>query len=337
MTISGKPSALSLGSDRGFSLIELMVAIAVGSLILAGVTNIIISNKQSYRSAEGLSQIQESHRTAMTMLERSIRGAGGTLCGNGDRVANVLNNATANWSWQSDSLRGYDGNQALPEVAIGGAISERVAGTDAIRVQSMGGSGIVVTGHNPSSAVIDINDTGNINDNDIVMVCDADHASIFQVTQVITGAQKKIQHHSGGGNQTPGNCTKGLGLPVVCSANGTPYTFPNNSTVARLSSEAWYIGNNGRLNEGGRSLYRFTPGEGAVEVVAGVSGLQLTYGVGQADKTATAITDWRNVDTVQVNLSLSSADTNIAVGGSQAERRLTREYSQLVSLRNRTL
>ena len=40
--------------SRGFSLVELMVAMALGLVIVGGVVSVMIANKRSYRTNEGL-------------------------------------------------------------------------------------------------------------------------------------------------------------------------------------------------------------------------------------------------------------------------------------------
>lgn len=62
--------------QRGFSLIELMVAMTVSLILLGGVIQIFVSNKQSYRVVDGYSRLQENGRYAVDVLSRYIRLAG---------------------------------------------------------------------------------------------------------------------------------------------------------------------------------------------------------------------------------------------------------------------
>ena len=54
----------------GFTLVELMIAMVLGLVIIGGATSLIVANRQSYRTNEGLSQVQESARTAVELLSR---------------------------------------------------------------------------------------------------------------------------------------------------------------------------------------------------------------------------------------------------------------------------
>ena len=61
---------------RGFTLIELMISLAIGSIILGAVLYIFLSNSQTYRLNEAQSRVQENGRFALEFLTREIRHAG---------------------------------------------------------------------------------------------------------------------------------------------------------------------------------------------------------------------------------------------------------------------
>ena len=60
----------------GFTLLEILLALAVGGFVLAGVVQIYLSNQQSHRHQEGLARLQENGRFALTLLARNLRMAG---------------------------------------------------------------------------------------------------------------------------------------------------------------------------------------------------------------------------------------------------------------------
>lgn len=60
----------------GLTLIEIMVALLLGAFLLAGVVQIFISNKQTYRVQQSLSRLQENGRFALDYLNRYIRQTG---------------------------------------------------------------------------------------------------------------------------------------------------------------------------------------------------------------------------------------------------------------------
>lgn len=62
--------------QRGFSLVELMIAMTIGLFIIAGVGQIFLSSRAAHNTQERLSNLQENGRFALVFLQRSLRQAG---------------------------------------------------------------------------------------------------------------------------------------------------------------------------------------------------------------------------------------------------------------------
>lgn len=60
--------------SRGFTLIELMVAMLIGLLVVGGATSIFLTVMQTSRQAEQVARLHESIRFATDILIRDIRG-----------------------------------------------------------------------------------------------------------------------------------------------------------------------------------------------------------------------------------------------------------------------
>jgi type IV pilus assembly protein PilW len=331
--------------SRGFTLVELMIAMVLGLVIVGSVMGAMLANKRSYRTNEGLSQVQESARTAYELLAHDLRQADGNGCTSSTRTANVLNAASALW-WQDwFGIAGYNETEADPAVAIGTAYGERVAGTDSISVQSMDGTGLSVALHDPVAYRLDVDPATTPHDfvpGDIVLVCDFEQAALFQATAV-TGATSVFHNNTG---SAPGNCSRGLGFPTSCaSATGNPYTFPQNAQMARLVAVDWYIGNNDRPGEGGRSLFRrrLQVVGGAVvttpeEIVAGITDMQMRFRATDSDvifDDASAVTDWSVISSVLIQITALSSDANVTTAPAANTGRVLRRFNYLISLRNR--
>jgi len=71
-------------TQRGLSLVELLIAITLGLFLIWGVTQAFLSSKQTYRLQQGLARIQENGRLAQEFMGYDIRNAGDYGCGNGD-------------------------------------------------------------------------------------------------------------------------------------------------------------------------------------------------------------------------------------------------------------
>ena len=237
---------------------------------------------------------------------------------------------------------GNEGNQATGAVSFGTAPGTRIAGTDSITLQGIQGTALTIESHQASSANIKLTaPTTSIHEGDVLMVCDFDHAAIFQVSNYNSNT-RTLLHNNGHG--TPGNCFKGLGYPTpACpgNANGNTYSFGANSQLSRLAATSWYIGNNGRAAEGGRSLYRVRIGSGAAvvteEVVAGISDLRLRYREqGRSDfRDANLVDVWTNVNAVRIEMTTQSSDRRVSADVTVNSGRLQRDFSTIVTLRNR--
>jgi type IV pilus assembly protein PilW len=95
--------------QRGTSLVEVLVTLALGLIVSAGAIAMVISNREAYRSTEAVSRIQESTRVAFEIMSRDLRLVGVNACNGGSRVLNVLDSASTRWwsDW-SGGLRGFD-------------------------------------------------------------------------------------------------------------------------------------------------------------------------------------------------------------------------------------
>lgn len=67
---------------RGVSLIELMVALAIGSLLILGLVEVFAASRTAYQLSEGLARVQENGRFAIDYLQRDLRMAGHLGCVN---------------------------------------------------------------------------------------------------------------------------------------------------------------------------------------------------------------------------------------------------------------
>ena len=328
-------------SERGFTLVELMISMVLGLVIIGGATGVILANRQSYRANEGLSQIQESARTAFELLARDVRQAGVTGCDSNGRIANVLESPSGTLWWQDwFGIRGFDGAQqgTAVEFGAGAPPSNRIEGTDSIQLQGIEGTGLTVVNHDASSANFKINMASTaIAKDDIVMVCDFDHAAIFKVTNYNSANVTLV--HTADNSGDPQNCSKGLGYPVMCGANavGNDYTYGPNSQLSRLKAVDWYIGDNQRPAEGGRSLFRRTLSGAAEEIVAGVTDMQISYReAGEMEfEPAAPGTVWTNVNAVMITLTLHSVDARLSTDASENSGRFERRFTNIITLRNR--
>jgi type IV pilus assembly protein PilW len=316
--------------QHGLSFVELMIAMALGLVLLSGVIGVFLATQQTYRINQALSEVQENSRSAFQLIARDIRSAGFTGCTNSGTVANTLNAATSAdwWSTWGNGIKGYDNGGPTTFTPA------RVSNTDSLQIMFGGGRSFNVESHNAASAQFKVNiNAHGIKADDILVACDSAHVAIFQVTNA-SQANGTIVHNTGTG--APGNCTKGLGFPVICTANGTPYQFTANSMLFRFESLVWYVAVNSRQTN---SLYRVSLTGGAPvyeEILEGVEDIQFRYLRRSASnyQTATEIdamgaAEWGRIVAVEVEFKLRTTVTKTSV---PEELRVIRH---IVNLRNR--
>lgn len=340
------------GRNGGFTLIELMIAMILGLVVIAGVTSVFLAGQQSFRTNNALSDVEDGSRIAFELLSRDIREAGLTGCDStSNRVANVLSNQGTDWwaNW-SNALHGYGGansngtdgdvDQADPAVTTGTGVGQRVAGTDSLEVISAGNLPVTVQSDKEPAANFKLNEpSSNLQSGDVIIVCSPDHATIVQISNY-NNNNVTVVHNTGNGVVSPGNCSKGLGYPTDCSStNGNIYTFPPNSQIAALTASDWYIGNYNTT--GGRSLYRIAVvnvnqtgvAAQAQEIVRNVTDMQITYLQNPNTNFVSAanVTDWSQVVAARVTLTVQGNFQRASVNATP----ISRKYSATTTVRNR--
>lgn len=337
-------------SSRGFTLIELMVAMLLGLIVIAGVSSVFLANMRSYHANTALGDVQSNARIAFELMARDVRQAGLAGCNSrNNRISNVLgngpNNGGTDWwaNFLKNAVHGYEGDQDDPAATTGTTEGLRVAGTDSLEVIGAVGTGLSVAESNNGGATkanFKLNEpSSDLQTGDIIMVCDPDHAALMQITNY-NSSNVTVVHNKGASNPAPGNCSKGLGYPTDCgSTNGNSYVFGKNSSVSKLTAHDWYIGVNPL---GGKSLYRVAVAYStsaaklvptSQEMVRNVTNMQILYHIGGGNNyvEADSVVNWGAVDAVRVTFTLESADQRAGTDAKPLER----TFTATTTIRNR--
>jgi type IV pilus assembly protein PilW len=329
----------------GFTLIELMVAMLLGLIVIAGVSSVFLANQQVYRTNAALGDVQDNTRMSFEMLAQNIREAGLLGCGNNGQVANVLedgpyNGGTDWWAnWEND-LVGYGSGTATNPAFTGAyAVTNQVAGTDSLMILSAKDVGLTVSTQTTSTTTFTLNgSSSDIVPGAIMIVCDPWQTAIFRANSTTTGVG---YGPTWSGNTV--NCSTGLGYPTVCGG-GNAYVYAANSPIATLAAGVWYIGIN---PVGTKSLYlasvNTTVSPTTVtpqEMARGVTAMHITYNVANSTSfvAASAVTNWALVDAVQVNLTVqqsSGANGTYTGSSASAATAIQRTYTITSTVRNR--
>ena len=186
--------------QRGFSIVELMVAVTLSMILMAGVLSIFASSKVTYLSNEKVARLQENGRMALDLIVRDIRASGYMGCAKAVPFNTTLNTPTAlRWDY-SRPMQGFEStgpgswSPALTTAVIPAAQAAQ-DGSDAIllRVAQREGTSQRVT-NNLASATADPQVAAAVA-NGIMMITDCNASTVFQVTGFAAGA---AQHMAGG-------------------------------------------------------------------------------------------------------------------------------------------
>jgi len=300
---------------RGFTIVELMVAMAISLLLLGGVVAIFTSSKTTYERVERLSRTQENGRFALDAIVRDIRSAGYMGCSRPSTWANTLTNATTTLAWNfEETIHGYDFQSATtwsPALPAGftNIATGTLNGSDALvlRVPTAANTSATLRLTDKMSsqtgtmtiAPLAASATAPVKVGDVVMLADCHARAVFQITDY-TQTTGVIDHTDVAG--TPGNAMIDLG-----------HAFEANSQIVPVRTVAYYIGTSG----GRTGLWRIAGVAAPEELAEGVERMELRFGVDtNGDRIADVYTtadavggaNWGNVITVSVALLVRSPD-----------------------------
>jgi len=91
ITVKKYMYTLKLSKQRGLTLIELLIAMLIGTLLILGATSMFIANKRVYKEVDYQGRLAENARFAIEMITRDIRMAGFVGCAVQQEVFNRLN------------------------------------------------------------------------------------------------------------------------------------------------------------------------------------------------------------------------------------------------------
>ncbi len=336
--------------QTGLSLIELMVAIVIGSLLLLGAASLMINNKRIYQTQDQLGRMQESARFAIQRMFHDISMAGYYGCtGKGGSIENHLkaNLATAGADYDiSNSVEGFEnatGNwQPSGRAFARTPARTRAAGTDGITVRSMSGmsyrlqSPVTSQTANVEVAIpADVELDKAIEKDDYVMLADCKGADIFQATGVTSAGRTLTLEHAASGDNKTANLRQLYENYENNDETGQPV-----AKVAKLNISRYYIAASSKgphpNGDPRLSLYRNN-----TELVEGVRDMQVLYGIdtdndanatpNQYVAAATGI-NWSDVVSVKITLTFEPTDRNYADSADDPEW----VYTTTIRIRNNT-
>ena len=168
--------------QKGLSLIELMVAMALSLILMAGVFQIFVSNKKSFEITRDLSDVQENGRLGLTFVGESVRmadhwgGLEGSIVADGSvTVSDISTNCDSTWILDTQTaIEGFEGGADAPVECIKNDDENYMPNTDVL----------VVRYADARSQVVEA-DLASVNGDDVfVRVATAEQARLFKGSAV---------------------------------------------------------------------------------------------------------------------------------------------------------
>jgi type IV pilus assembly protein PilW len=326
-------------SQKGFTLIETMVAMVIGLFLVGGVITVFVNISNSNRIQENLSGMQENARFAFFFLNKDLRQSGyfGGPCVTGvaSSVNNTLNDASSSFD---SALHEFDSSSIINSIT---GVNGVGTASDSITVKAIfDRAGGVHVSDSMSTNTDAVNLEEDIfRENSILLITDCNYADIFQIDTAVqsvvsTSDSSKtvysVTHGTSSVTSGPGNKVSALS-----------HTYQKGSFVYPLPEERLFEIVGDQLLRNG-------------EVVANnIEQMQLRYGVATSSSsgapayysTIDTITDVEDIVSIEVRLLVVSEDDNIATTPqtyqfngqtiTATDNRLRREFITTIALRNR--
>lgn len=217
------PGRMGVQRCAGLSLVELMVAIAVGLIVLLGLADILANTRATYTREEAFARLQENGRIASLIAAKHMRPSRSTDCKSialhqeqGSLIVKACDLLEAGCTGDSfldidrplgfdggdkdlDSAAGYQddtGNFQLPKVVRDNIADHWVLG-DVLVTWGVEPNGTALSGtlsNDDGTGDIPLENDPNLDAGDIALVSNCQYAHVFKATSV---SDKKVGHAKG--------------------------------------------------------------------------------------------------------------------------------------------
>jgi len=298
--------------QRGLTLIELMISMALGLALTAGAISIFQQNKQTYNFQESISRVQESARFAMNIMARDIRSSGFRGCRSrlaGSNSTSVddafLYKFETTWDDSasivtnfSDGISGYEANDDADGTVEGSDWDDQngndldaaivgespATGSDIIVLRAIRGCNRIATMPNctaddqneDGSGVVNVNTSvaGCFSQYDTAIISNCEAASVFVLTD--NNPATSLAHDIAAAGSRTTRHASGLGNTQanlkLCYGENG---IPDGSTLNRIVNVVYYIGTG---TSGVPALFRMENGGTPSELIEGINDMQILYG-----------------------------------------------------------
>lgn len=280
----------------GFSMVELMVAMVIQFILLAGMVFVYSNSRVMFTVNEQLSRVQENGRYLTDVLLHDIRMAGYSGCRSIDEVVpNNIARLPPTFASLADGITVFENGAGWANPSA----LTRVAGSDVITLQSAQGSGVSLRANmiTDTATIRMIWNPDRLAANDLILISDCSHADLFRALAIKHGTI--IVHNN-----------------IANTGNQLSKAYAKDAQLMPFDAHTYFIATGANAEPG---LYQYSFNSDTATLLAeGVENMQLllaedTSGDQEPDVyvNATAVMDWEAVIGVRVGLLMRSAN-NVA-------------------------
>ena len=296
---------MKLDKQKGFSIIELMVAMVIGLVLMAGAISIFFSSRVTFSTNEHMARLQENGRVALDLVTHDIRSAGYSGCSRGVPFNNVLNTPTGVfWDYISPVMGSEwtGANTWAPALGIA-LVPAPVNQSDVIVVRAIqrdARESRLATDLATLTSDLVVVSEPNFTDGGIYLLSDCNATTVFQGGWT-SGTPNGTMTHAAGGT-TPGNSSADIG-----------YLYQSGARIVPLETVIYWVGIDPVANEPG--LYRQVGTAAPQLIIEGVQAMQVSYGedtdggrIVDVYRAANAVVNWNAIISVNVSLLIRSEE-----------------------------
>jgi type IV pilus assembly protein PilW len=310
-------------SERGLSLVELMIAMAIGLLLLSAIGYIYLANRQTFRTLEDFSRVQENYRYALDQLGNEIRMAGYAGCAIVASQQQPGSPLTPVAHHLAQAVGAFANQAGWPAPALYKLPAAGKPPSDVLYVTLAQSPAAPLTGLTGGSVPVSGNPAG-LKAGDLALVSDCMTANVITVAAA--------------------------GANSITPAAPLAKVYTNTAQVYPLLDRYYFIGLNAANNP---SLYRLEnrPGAQPEELIENVEAMELRFGVDNngdavidAYQNLAGVVNWQQVMSVRVSLvfvSNQNTATDVqsytveGVNYTPADNRMRQVATVTYGLRNR--
>lgn len=330
-------------SQRGLTLIELMISLAIGLVVLGSLLVVYLGSRAAYRTGDNLARVQESGRFAIEFIAQDARMSGFMGCRSRNlfeddgTLFNITRDPEIPFRRTGDGAVGYedpdsdddDSNVDVDGVDLDAQTKEQLKAFylrgDVLAFRFAIGEAVGISKTSePGTATITLRSDTNppLRKGDLAVLGSCQRALLFHVTNDPSPGSEPgsivLQHASSG---SPGNYEKPRNAESVPA-----FTVAERAELRRVAVAAYFIGRNAA---GRPALFR-AAGGAVEELIDNVENMDVVYGVDtsaepdgiidayvRADQLTAdpaALNSWSRVVSARVSLLVVGPEENITTG-----------------------